>query len=118
MQLDMSFMPEMSAHGFYERDFPLPRKAFCDARWKPAARESGFVEGRKSSFRGANEVSPCPTPVVASPGAGSPESIKDVIYVPGFYEEKSGNAMEKKAEMAAHGGKGRFSRTTTKYGDV
>ena len=27
---------------------------------------------------------------------------RDVIYVPGFYEEKSGNAMEKKAEMAAH----------------
>ena len=121
MQLDTGFMLEISAPGFYERNFPLPRKAFHDARWKPAARESGmevgqvadfqadmetdvsfsdqqqfnsslkaapysakgedvifvpgFDEGRKSSFRGAKEVSPCPVPVVASLGAGSSENI-------------------------------------------
>ena len=121
MQLDTSFMPKISALGIYGRKFPLPRKAFRDAKWKPATRESGmevgqiadfqadmetdgffgdqqqfssslkaapysakgedvifvpsFDEGRKSSFRGAKEVSPCPVPVVASPRASSLEKI-------------------------------------------
>nr|POE95362.1 hypothetical protein CFP56_42864 [Quercus suber] len=115
-------MPEISAPGFYKRNFPLPRKAFRDARWKSAARESGmevgqiavflanmetdvffsdqqqfisslkaapysakgedvifvlgFDKGRKSNFRGAKEVSPCPAPVVASPRASSSENIQ------------------------------------------
>ena len=122
MQLDTGFMPEINAPGFYERNFPLPRKAFRDARWKLVARESGmkvgqvadfqadmeidvffsdqqqfnsslkvapymakgedvifipgFNEGRKSSFRGAKEVSPCPVSVVASSGTGSLENIQ------------------------------------------
>ena len=122
MQLDTGFKLEIGAPGFYERNFPLPRKAFHDARWKLAARESGmevgqvadfqadmetdvsfsdrqqfssslkaapylakgedvifvpgFNEGRKSSFRGAKEVIPCPVPVVASSGAGSSENIQ------------------------------------------
>ena len=50
MQLDMGFMLEISAPGFYERNFPLPRKAFCDARWKPAARESGMEVNQVANF--------------------------------------------------------------------
>nr|POF19365.1 hypothetical protein CFP56_57168 [Quercus suber] len=120
-------MPEISAPGFYKRNFPLPRKAFRDTRWKSAIRESGmevgqiavflanmetdvffsdqqqfisslkaapysakgedvifvlgFDKGKKSSFKGAKEVSPCPAPVVASPGAGSPENIQSDMKV-------------------------------------
>ena len=127
MQLDTGFMPEINAPGFYERNFPLPRKAFRDARWKLVARESGmkvgqvadfqadmeidvffsdqqqfnsslkvapymakgedvifipgFDEGRKSSFRGAKEVSPCPVPVVASSGTGSLENIQSDMKI-------------------------------------
>nr|POF20272.1 hypothetical protein CFP56_49188 [Quercus suber] len=41
----------------------------------------GFEEGRKSSFRGAKEVSPCLALMVASPGAGSPENIQSNMKV-------------------------------------
>nr|POF12383.1 hypothetical protein CFP56_52675 [Quercus suber] len=127
MQLDTGLMPEFSAPGFYERNFSLPRKAFRDARWKPATRESGmevdqkavvqanmvidvffsdqqqfssslkaapysakgediifvpgFDEGRKSSFRGAKEVSPCLAPVMGSPRAGSSENFQSDMKV-------------------------------------
>lgn len=41
----------------------------------------GFDEGRKSSFRGAKKVSPCPVLVVASLGAGSLENIQSDMKV-------------------------------------
>uniref|UniRef100_A0A7N2LFY6 Phorbol-ester/DAG-type domain-containing protein n=1 Tax=Quercus lobata TaxID=97700 RepID=A0A7N2LFY6_QUELO len=105
-KLETGFMPEISAPGFYERNFPLPWKAFRDARWKPVARESApysakgedvifvpsFDEGRKSSFRGAKEVSPCPVPVVASPRASSLEKIQSDMKV--MVEEGSNKCRE------------------------
>ena len=42
MQLDTIFTPKIIVPGFYERNFPLTRKASCDARWKSAARELGM----------------------------------------------------------------------------
>ena len=42
MQLDTVFTPKIIVPGFYERNFPLTRKASCDARWKSAAREPGM----------------------------------------------------------------------------
>ena len=50
IQLDTGFMPEISAPGFYKRNFPLPRKAFRDARQKPTARELGMEVGQIVDF--------------------------------------------------------------------
>nr|POE80268.1 hypothetical protein CFP56_62817 [Quercus suber] len=49
-------MPEISAPGFYERNFPLPRKAFHDARWKQATRELGMEIGQIAFFQVAMET--------------------------------------------------------------
>ena len=56
MQLDTSFMPEMFAPGFYERNFPPPRKAFHDARLKLAARESGMEANQVANFQADMET--------------------------------------------------------------
>ena len=52
----------------------------------------GFDEGRKSSFRGAKEVSPCVVLVVASPGASSPKKIQSDMKV--TVEEGSNKCIE------------------------
>ena len=56
MQLDTSFMPEMFAPGFYERNFPPPRKAFHDARLKLAARELGIEVNQVADFQANMEI--------------------------------------------------------------
>lgn len=50
IQLDTGFMPEISALGFYKRNFPLPQKAFRDARQKPTTRELGMEVGQIVDF--------------------------------------------------------------------
>ena len=50
MQLDTVFTLEIIVPGFYERNFPLTRKAFRDARWKSAAREPSMEVGQVVEF--------------------------------------------------------------------
>ena len=50
IQLDTGFMPEISAPGFYKRNFPLPWKAFRDARQKPTTRELVMKVGQIVDF--------------------------------------------------------------------
>ena len=56
MQLDTSFIPRMFVPGFYKRNFPLPWKAFRDARWKPIARELGIEVNQVADFQANMEI--------------------------------------------------------------
>ena len=56
MQLDTSFIPKMFVPGFYKRNFPLPWKAFRDARWKPTARELGIEVDQVADFQANMEI--------------------------------------------------------------
>ena len=50
MQLDTVFTLEIIVPGFYERNFPLTRKAFRDARWKSAVRKLGMEVVQEAEF--------------------------------------------------------------------
>ena len=95
MQLDTGFMLEISVPGFYERNFPLPRKAFCDARWKLAARESGMEVNQVANFQADMETDvffgdqqQFGSSLKAAPYLGKGE---DVILVPSFDEGRKSN---------------------------
>ena len=98
MQLDTVFTSEIIVLGFYERNFPLTRKALCDARWKSAARELGMEVSQVAKFQAdICKLQVQSKGILTSKHQQFNPSLKEtpapvhekvVIYVPGFYENK------------------------------